>query len=159
MAKTNPALASLKKAFFDRGKVSRFLDAKTKRVLSKFGSFVRRRAQTSMRPDPKADKGGKPTYSPAGQPPRARGRKLLRKMLFFAYEQAAKTVYVGPLRLAATAQQHVPKTHEEGGVIVRRTRGGGQKHHRYKKRPFMKPAFDREIGWVAAEYRKKTGSL
>jgi hypothetical protein len=43
----------------------------------------------------------------------------------------------------------VPLVLEEGGTI---TRNG--KSRRYRRRPYMKPAFDKNTGWVAAEYAK-----
>lgn len=165
-------LATLKRAFFDRGAVAKFLDAKTRKVLSKFGAYVRRRAQTSMKTPPKksyaaaarlrkAGLGNRSPVSPPGSPPfaHAGGKKLLRKLLFFAYDPGKKTVYIGPLRLGRTANQHVPKVLEEGGTIARKLKSGAVKRGRYRARPFMKPAFDRELGWVAAEYRKPLSSI
>lgn len=155
-------LASLKRAFFDRGTVAKFLDAKTRKVLSKFGAFVRRRAQTSMRSPPKKSyRGGKSPVSSPGSPPfaHAGGKKLLRKLLFFAYDATRKQVVIGPLRLGRTADQHVPRVLEEGGTIARRLKSGKTNRGRYRARPFMRPAFAKELGWVAAEYRKPLSSL
>ena len=140
--------ARVTRSFFDKPKVAKAIDAKTRRVLSKFGAFTRRDAQTSMRP------GKKP--SPAGQPPRSRGKKLLRKLLFFSDDSTAKKVVIGPLRLDRTAEQHVPRALDEGGVIVRRDKVGKAHRNRYGKHPYMRPAFDRNIRWVADEYHKGT---
>lgn len=137
--------ARIKRAFFSSDKVGGGLDRKTRRVLSKFGAFVRRAAQTSMRT--------RQGSSPPGSPPFSHGRKLLKRMLFFAYDANKKSVVVGPLRLGRTANQHVPRVQEEGGRIARKVRGKSVVHE-YKPRPFMGPAFQKNIGWVANEYRK-----
>lgn len=137
--------ARLKRAFFSGSDVARFLDRKTRRVLSKFGAYVRRAAQTSMR-----DRKG---AAPPGSPPYAHGRRLLRRLLFFSYDPAAKAVVVGPVRLGETADQHVPRLQEEGGRIARQTRSGKTVVRNYRPHPFMKPAFDKNVGWVAEEYR------
>jgi hypothetical protein len=52
-----------KGSFFDRAKVKNAVDAGTRRVLSRFGAFVRTRARTSIR----KRKG----TSPPGGPPHA----------------------------------------------------------------------------------------
>ena len=155
-------LASLKKAFFDRAEVKRFLDRKTWKVLSKFGAYVRRRARTSMRtPGKKAYRGGKTPVSAPGSPPfaHAGGRKLLRRLIEFGFESDRRTVLIGPYRLGRTADQHVPRVLEQGGAIAREVRPGVRKMSRYRARPFMRPAFLKEIGWVAAEYRKPLSAI
>jgi hypothetical protein len=142
-------------------------DRKTHKVLSKFGAYVRRRSQTSMKsggeypskaePDSPGKRGRKRkefTVSRPGQPPRTHGKRLLRKLIEFAYDPAKKTVVIGPYRLGRTAAQHVPRTHEVGGVIRLKKKDGTTKTGHYRPRPYMKPAFDREIVWVAEEYRK-----
>lgn len=160
--------AKIKNAFFTSEKVVRFMDKKTRKVLSKFGAYVRRQAQTSMKTPGKkaykaaaeraAAKGKRSNQFPAsrpGNPPFAHGRRLLRKLLFFAYDTATRTVVIGPVRLGETANQHVPKTLEFGGIIHRKSFFTGKRHaDKYKERPFMRPAFKANLGWVAEEYRK-----
>lgn len=137
----NDSYARVRRMFFDKNPAVRFLNKKTRKVLSKFGAYVRRSAQLSMR---SSDKPAKP-----GEAPHARGKKLLKRMLFFSYDSTSKGTVVGPLRLQRTQDQHVPRVLEESGTIVR----NGQVF-RYKKFPYMKPAFDKNVGWVAAEYQK-----
>lgn len=116
-------LAQLKGFFFDRLAVTRAADAGTVRALSKFGAFVRRAAQTSMR----YRKG----VSQPGQPPSAHKIKqlaalkklgrakhngaLLRELLFFSYDPATRSVVVGPLGFK-TKGTPVPALHEFGGT-------------------------------------------
>lgn len=156
-------ISSATKFFFDREKVQNALDKGTARVLSKFGAFVRTRAQRSLRTRKQASAPGSPPSSHEGS---------LKKFLFFTYEPTAKTVVIGPvLRRTVFGSKTVPQLMEEGGtvgagaggrtVLVRRKPGreagtgrfvaggfdrvrvaGGVK---YPARPFMKPAFDAEL--------------
>lgn len=103
------ALARVKSGFFNREKVLAAMDEATHVALLKAGAWVRKVAQRSMRYRKKA--------SAPGQPPSARkgeAGSLLRKLLFFAYDESSRQVVVGPLRLGAGAD--VPKLHEFGGI-------------------------------------------
>lgn len=146
--------ARVTRAFFSSAAVSRAIDARTRRVLAKFGAYVRRAAQTSMRPAPTVvgPRGPVEATAKPGKPPYTHGRRLLRRLLFFSYDAGRKSVVIGPVRLAETALRRVPRLQEEGGWASRPGQGGG--NARYAPHPYMKPAFDRNIGWVAAEYRK-----
>lgn len=120
-------LLKLKRAFFNRDAVVKLLDRKARQALSKFGAATRGFAQKSMR----TRKGP----SAAGAPPHSRNRKLLRKLLFFAFD-GARGVVVGPILKQSTSNIGIPKTHEKGGLI--RSRKG--KVSRYPARPYMQPA-------------------
>lgn len=103
------ALARVKSGFFDRSKVLAAMDEATHVALLKAGAWVRKVAQRSMR--------YRKTASAPGTPPSARSGQegsLLRRFLFFAYDEPAKQVVVGPLRLGAEAD--VPRLHEYGGT-------------------------------------------
>lgn len=143
MAATFARVAAL---FFDKGPVARALDAKTRKVLSKFGAYVRRGAQRSMRT--------RRGPAPPGRPPHAHGRRQLRKFLFFYYDPRKKSVVVGPVPLPRTARRMIPMTHEYGGTIprVRLGRLGRKSGGRYPARPYMRPAFGAEIGKVKQWY-------
>lgn len=119
------SMAGWKIYFFDRHAVSRAIGKKQATALGRFGGYLRRVAQTSMR----YRKGA----SPPGQPPSAHKDKrlaglkrqkrarhngaLLREFLFYAYDPAARSVVVGPqgfrTRGGATP---VPALHEYGGT-------------------------------------------
>lgn len=115
-------LSQLKNFFFDRRAVTSAADKGMVRALSKFGAFVRRAAQTSMR----YRKGP----SQPGQPPSAHKSKqlaalkkmgrakhngaLLRELLFFTYDPSTRSVVVGPLGFK-TKGTPVPALHEFGG--------------------------------------------
>lgn len=109
--------------FFDSELVKRSMDAATRRALSKFGAFVRTRAKTSIRK--------RKAISAPGSPPSSHTGKL-RKSIFFSYDKAAKSVVVGPLRHGKNAAELLEH-------------GGGSEGKYYRARPFMGPAFQREL--------------
>ncbi len=121
-----------KGGFFDREKVKRSVDAGTRRVLSKFGAFVRQRARTSIRQRQGTSPPGSPPYSHVG---------LLRKFILFAYDPQRRSVVIGPTRLRDDSQ--APRLLEHGGTAVLEDRGG-KRRARYRPRPFMRPAFEAE---------------
>jgi len=121
--------AAAKKGFFDREKVKRSVDAGTRRVLSRFGAFVRQRAKTSIRKR-------KGTSPPAGPPFSHVG--LLRKFILFAYDPDRKSVVIGPTLIREGSE--APHLLEHGGDTTLETRRGPKPAH-YRPRPFMGPAF------------------
>lgn len=121
-----------KQGFFDRAKVKNAVDAGTRRVLSRFGAFVRTRAKTSIRK--------KKGTSPPGSPPHSHVG-LLRKFILFAYDPTRKSVVIGPTLIRAESQ--APRLLEHGGEAVRRTKTRTRRL-RYRPRPFMGPAFEAE---------------
>lgn len=119
----------VKGLFFDRAAVMRAAGAAGVRALSKAGSFIWKRARTSM---PYRKRGS----APPGKPPFAHPQHgaRLRKLLFYSYDPSSKSVVVGPIPLAnkSTIGATVPNLHEFGGRVVRRvrgfkTKGGGRK--------------------------------
>ena len=127
-------LKAAREGFFDRPKVQGAVDAATKRVLSKFGAFVRQRAKTSIRQRKKVSAPGQPPSSHLG---------LLKKFLFFAYDQQKRSVVVGPTQLNR-GDGTAPRLLEQGGTGVR-MRSKKQKQVYYRPRPFMQPAFQAEL--------------
>jgi len=118
-----------KKGFFDRESVQRSVDAATRRVLSKFGAFVRQRAKTSIRSRKGTSPPGSPPYSHVG---------LLKKFILFAYDASRKSVVIGPTLIRA--ESIAPRLLEYGGETTLETKFGS-KRARYRPRPFMGPAF------------------
>ncbi len=115
--------------FFDRAAVAETLDPAVRRALSKFGAFVRRRAQTSIRPRKGTSRPGQPPHSHAG---------LLRKFIFFSFDRAAESVVVGPTLL--TPDSRVPETLEYGSAT-------------HAARPYMRPAHEAELAKVPDLFR------
>jgi len=133
----------IKKLFFDRQAVISKVDAATRRVLSKFGAFVRRSAKSSIR------KRKRP--APPGQPPSSH-TGLLKKFIFFGYDPARQSVVIGPVRLNQKGRGEAPPLLEYGGkaTLVRR---GKKKRTTYQARPYMGPAFEKEKPQLPAMWR------
>lgn len=127
--------------FFDSELVLKQVAADERKAFSMFGSFVRRRGQTSMR---KAS--DKTPASAPGSPPRSR-KGLLRKYLFFVWNPESKSVIIGPALLAGhhSADPQAPELQEHGGDKVWDFGHKGKVVAHYPARPFMQPAFDAEL--------------
>lgn len=123
----------VKRLFFDRAGVLAKVDAATRRVLSKFGAFVRRTAKSSIRSRKKPSPPGSPPSSHTG---------LLKRLIFFGYDPARRSVVIGPAPLRSTVE--APPLLEYGGAARRKGRGGKMVTARYPARPFMGPAFEKE---------------
>lgn len=138
--------------FFDRKAVTKRVDRTQRRVYSKFGAYVRRRARSSIRRRKRSSLPGKPPSSHHG---------LLRQLIFFSYDAQRETVVIGPLASNSIAGYNaggdVPDALEHGG----RTRvidwdRMNEQHRRgervrllfvrktIKARPFMGPAMEHE---------------
>ena len=124
--------SAIKQGFFDRDKVKRSADAGTRKVLSRFGAFVRQRAKTSIKKRKGTSPPGGPPFSHTG---------LLRKFILFGYDPARKSVVIGPtlIREGSVA----PRLLEHGGDTTLETRKGSRRAY-YRRRPFMGPAFAAE---------------
>jgi len=124
--------------FFDRKAVKDAVDRGKRKVLSKFGAFVRQRAKTSIRKRKRMSQPGQPPSSHAG---------LLKKFIFFAYDKGRNSVVIGPERLNQKTGD-APPALEYGGRS--RVTGGGRRRKRVvrvvtiRPRPYMGPAFEKE---------------
>jgi hypothetical protein len=167
------SLKQAKAGFFDRAKVQKAADKATRDVLSKFGAYVRQRAKTSMRRAPapygkvvRDRKSGSPVYLPNGQvkttlvfkysrpgdPPYARSG-LLKRFIFFSFDSARKSVVIGPTKLDGWPNSTIPLTHEYGGTIAFKNKKGRQVTKKYPARPYMQPAFDKELALMPEPFR------
>lgn len=105
----------LKRSFFDREAVRAAVRPARRKYLNWSGALIRKIARNSMR----SRKRG--TASPRGTPPNAHSGghgALLRKLLYYAYDQAARSVVVGPI--AFNPGDSVPAAHEFGSSRARR---------------------------------------
>ena len=127
--------------FFDQAKVGRAMSKAERRVLSKFGAYVRRSARSSIRKRKRVSQPGSPPSSHTG---------LLKKFIFFLYEPTRRSVIIGPVLLGKGTD--APRLLEHGGSAVRRKR---KKRVRatYRPRPFMGPAMQREKPKLPAMWR------
>ena len=133
----------IKQLFFDRAAVTSRVDPSTRKVLSKFGAFVRRTAKGSIRRRRKAAPPGSPPSSHTG---------LLKKFIFFGYDPDQRSVVIGPTRLDRRGQGEAPSLLEYGGqtTLVRR---GKRERVTYRARPYMGPAFEKEQPKLPAMWR------
>lgn len=136
-------LKSAQAGFFDRKKVTRTVDKATRKVLSRFGAFVRTAARSSIR--------RRKSVSNPGQAPTS-WTGLLKKFLFFSYDHAKRSVVIGPVRLNKSGGE-APRLLEEGGRVARRGRKGKRRVMRYEARPYMGPAFKKEKPKLPAMWR------
>ena len=128
----------IKGLFFDSAKVQAATSRAERRVLSRFGAFVRRSARSSIRKRKRSSAVGQPPSSHTG---------LLKRFIFFAYEPAQRSVIIGPVRLNQKIGD-APAALEHGGqsqVVARGSRGKRQvRAVTIRPRPFMGPALERE---------------
>jgi len=123
--------------FFNRKAVTGAVDKAARRVLSRFGAFVRRGAKSSIRKRKRVSLPGEPPSSHSG---------LLKRFIFFGYDRQRRSVVIGPMRLNQKVGD-APEALEEGGTstIVAGLRGRRRKRRvKVKARPFMGPAFEKE---------------
>ncbi|HVS73135.1 MAG TPA: hypothetical protein VHQ47_17905 [Phycisphaerae bacterium] len=106
----------MKSLFFDRKAIIDKVDAGTRRVLSKFGAFVRTRARSSIRKRKKPSAPGSPPSSHNG---------MLKDNIFFGYDSSKRSVVTGPTKTNTVhfdgdgqpVSGTVPEVLEEGGEI------------------------------------------
>lgn len=98
-----------KGAFFDTEAVTKQMDRQTRKGLSRFGAFVRRRARSSIR---KRKRGSAP-----GEPPTSRTGHL-RRHIYFAYDEREASVVVGAAQFAGGSD--APEVLEVGGRVPAR---------------------------------------
>jgi len=139
--------------FFDSKKVQATTTKAERRVLSRFGAYIRKRKKVSA----------------PGQPPSSH-TGLLKRFILFAYEPERRSVVIGPVRLNAKIGDAPPALEYGGQVRVasrsrsrlsrakRRTRRQPSAATRgrtvtIRPRPFMGPAFEREKPKLSAMWR------
>ena len=133
----------IKQIFFDREAVTSRVDPATRKVLSKFGAFVRRTAKGSIRNRRKAAPPGSPPSSHTG---------LLKKFIFFGFDPGRQSVVIGPARLNQRGRGDAPPLLEYGGQTTL-ARRGKRVRATYQVRPFLGPAFEKEQPKLAAMWR------
>lgn len=127
----------VKSNFFDREKVLQAADRAEVRMLLRFGAYVYTRARSKIR-----DVGKKGESSKPGKPPRNR-LGLLKNFIFFACEERAKSVVIGPTELGGHSGR-APEVLEYGGdeTLHSAAKQGSDVQAHYAPRPYMHPAFE-----------------
>lgn len=148
--------------FFDRDKIIKAMDRATLRVLNQFGRMVRKRAQASLKYGDRPSAPGSPptahrsrsitkTSRSTGRT-RKRSVSYLREFLFYSYDDAAKSVVIGPSKLDQTVDSDALPALEYGGSSTVSSRGKGRRV-KIRPRPFMRPALDAELPNLAPLWR------
>ena len=117
--------------FFDGGKIVRAAEQASRGALMKAGAFIRRTARSSIRKRKRISDPGQPPSSHTGR---------LKGLILFAYDRTAETVVIGPL---GTGRDQAGETLEHGRTVTRRD-GRRRRRMRYRARPFMGPALQKE---------------
>lgn len=133
------SLQEFKAGFFDRQAVQQAVDKAARKNLSKFGAFVRRSAQTSIRSRKRVSDPGNPPSSHTG---------LLKRHIYFAYDPQRKSVVIGPVAWKRRGAFTVPEVLEYGGLVKE-----AKQKYNYRARPFMRPAFEKEKARLASIWR------
>jgi len=118
---------------FDGNLIIRGVERANRSALMRAGAFVRRRARSSMRK--------RKTISAPGQPPSSHTGRL-KGLILFGYDSQGESVVVGPR--ATGDRDQAGETLEHGKTVTRRQRRR-RRRMRYRARPFMGPALEKEI--------------
>lgn len=135
-------LSQTKALFFDRQKVQSAVSRAERRVLSKFGSFVRQDSKQRIRRR-------KRSSSPGESPTNRTG--LLKRHIYFVFSPETRSVVIGPVLLNRSTG--APETLEHGGETTIETKRRQLIRVEIEARPFMGPAFQQELPKLPALWR------
>ena len=125
--------------FFDREKVTKTVDARTKKVLAKFGAYVRQTSRRSIRKRKGSSKPGFPPSSHTG---------TLKRFIFFGFDSIRRSVVIGPV-IAPGKKGKAPAALEYGGTVSL----PNGKSTEIAPRPYMGPAFVKESAKLDSIWR------
>jgi len=147
----NLRVNAVKHLFFDRDRVVRGMSRAERKVLSRFGAFVRQAARQSIRRAPAQRRPARSgtrrrrqarNSSLPGRPPLSH-TGLLKQHIYFIYDPQRKSVVIGPARLNKPSAGALEAL-EYGGVTQLITKKKSRQID-IAARPFMRPAFDQEL--------------
>lgn len=128
--------------FFDRQQVQSAVSRVERRVLSKFGAYVRQDARQRIR---RRKRASRPGQSPTNQ------TGLLKRHIYFVFDPDRRSVVIGPVLL--NRGTGAPATLEYGGETTIETRRREQVRVEIQPRPYMGPAFAQELPQLPALWR------
>lgn len=157
--------ADFKLLFFDRRAVTDPAEKAKLRNLSKFGSFVMTSARQSIKDRPGASPPGTPPHAhtafvvaqpgltKAGKPKKRKKFYPFKASILFGYDAARDTTVVGPqFRSGSRRNPTVPQSLEFGGSASIQSRGKTVSA-RFRPRPFMGPALEKNVPKFAGMFR------
>ncbi|MFV0444712.1 MAG: hypothetical protein ACK5Q5_14165 [Planctomycetaceae bacterium] len=131
-----------KSLFFDRQRVLSKVSRAERRVLSRFGAYVRQDARQRIR---RRKRPSQPDESPTNQ------TGLLKQHIYFVFDPDRRSVVIGPVLL--NRGTGAPATLEYGGVATVVAPDGKTVRVEIAPRPYMGPAFRQELPKVPAMWR------
>lgn len=135
-------ISQAKSLFFDRQQVQSKVSRAERKVLSRFGAYVRQDAKQRIR---RRKRSSQPDESPTNQ------TGLLKRHIYFVFDPDRRSVVIGPARLSTGTE--APATLEYGGSAVVETPQGKPVRVAIEERPYMGPAFRQELPKVPAMWR------
>ena len=135
-------LSQAKRLFFDRQQVLSKVSRAERRVLSRFGAYVRQDARQRIR---RRKRPSQPGESPTHQTGR------LKQHISFLFDPDRRSVVIGPTKLSTGSD--APATLEYGGQAVVETSTGRPVRVAIEERPYMGPAFRQELSKLPALWR------
>jgi hypothetical protein len=136
-------LNQAKSLFFDRQKIQNAVGRAERRVLSKFGAYVRADARASIR---RRKRPSRPWQSPTNQTGR------LKNNIFFVFDPARRSVVIGPVLLGRGTG--APEILEYGGVTVVRTMRREPRPRKQQDRQRSPAEIQRIIAWKRKQGRQ-----
>mgnify|MGYP007059608866 CR=1 FL=1 len=135
-------LGQAKSLFFDRQKVLSQVRRAERRVLSKFGAYVRQDARQRIR---RRKRPSQPGESPTNQ------TGLLKRHVYFVFDPERRAVVIGPARLSNGSDAPPPLAGR--GQTTLGTAAGHSVRVVLEAGPSMGPAFHQELPKVPALWR------
>ncbi|WP_437226020.1 hypothetical protein SH661x_004364 [Planctomicrobium sp. SH661] len=135
-------LSQAKQLFFDRQKVLSKVSRAERRVLSRFGAYVRQDAKQRIR---RRQRPSNRDESPTNQ------TGLLKRHIYFVFDPDRRSVVIGPAQLSTGT--NAPTTLEYGGTTTINLPRRQPVQVRIEARPYMGPAFRQELPKVPALWR------
>ena len=149
MSSFNITFKAAKSNFFDRASILDVLDKQERKYLARYGALVRSIARRSIKKQPyrvgsknerdrrrdRRRRASKPGFPPGDV------TGILKKTIFFSFDDSRRTVVIGPIKTSGTKGRNVPETLEYG-------RG------RIRPRPFMVPAHNEALPQAENIYKE-----
>lgn len=156
-------LLKAKMAFFDRKAVRDALTRSERKVLPRFGAFVRTRDRSSQKKAPLVnvatglrlrgrrakDAFYREASAEAGKPPYYHKGRQLKDLTFFGLDMGTHSVVIGPVPFGENAARAI----EQGGETRVKRKKGGARMAFVRPHPHTKPALDAELPKAAALWK------
>ena len=135
-------IVQVKGLFFDRQAIQSAVTRSERKVLSRFGAFVRQDSQQRIQRRKRASRAGESPTNRTG---------LLKRHIYFLFDSDRRSVVIGPARLNRSSD--APRTLEHGGEITIETKSKDKIEVEIAPRPFMGPAFEKEQSQLPSLWR------